>query len=252
MAPLAPLALWTLLAAALLAGPSYAGTKFDLSPYFGTMSAPGDFKVFTRSTGGQRKVTVLAVEPWAKGWREVVRSETTGTGDDRWSVSEGYLIPGKQLLSGDEVSDNGFAFRVRKPVKDLRLWITPGKAQRISQKARAFFDGFYAGKLESRGTWWIDDFETVETPSGSYEKALRARAVSQTRLRVIRGAVGCSNGICGGDLLRVSERTSWHAAGLGLVRAEYYVESFVDGQLVDAETWSEALSSGSIGNGPFP
>lgn len=252
MAPLA-LLLWTFLATAtLLAGPSYAGTKFDLSPYLANLSAEGDTRVFDRSTGGQRTVTVLEVTQWAKGWREVVRSETTGTDDDGWSLSEGFLIPGKQLLSGDELYDNGLSFRVRKPVKDLLLSVTPGKPQRINQKAQVFFDGIYAGKAESGGSWWIEGLEKVETPSGSYENALRSRAITQTRLRLVPGAAGCSNGICGRDLLRVSTRTAWYAAGLGFVRADHSVESFVDGPLAEAESWSEALRSGSIGGVPFP
>src|SRR5512145_2205036 len=99
---MAPLALRILLAAAwLVASPSFAGTKFDLSPYVANMSMEGDHRVFDRSTGGQRTVTVLEVVPWTKGWKEVLESETTGTDDDGTSMSENYLIPGKQLLSGD-------------------------------------------------------------------------------------------------------------------------------------------------------
>ena len=178
MNPLAPLVLRALLLSTLLllAAPSLAGTKLDLSPYVANMSAPGDFKVFTRSTGGQRKVTVITLEPWAKGWLEVVLSET-GTGDaDGIALYENYLIPGKQLLSGSELYNDEVLLFVRKPAKGLKLLVDPAKPQRLKKRATVYLAGMQTkvGTADLRGLWGIEGFEDVETPSGDYGDALRA------------------------------------------------------------------------------
>jgi hypothetical protein len=254
MPPLTSLALRLVLATAcFLAGPTFAATKLDLSPYLGILPEEGDFKVFTRSTGGERELIVLELEPWKKGWRGVVSSEVSGAGADfdGTVLSEEFLIPGRQLLSGSEIFDTGLTFFARRPSRGLKLLITPGRTQRINQNALALFGGTRVGNVRRRGTWSVDGHETVDTPSGSYENALRARAFSNVRLKLRRGAIGCSNGACGNELVQLIHTTLWYAGGLGLVRVDIDFEFLVDGSLSEAASWTEELSSfGNLEHAP--
>jgi hypothetical protein len=233
--PALPLRVLFLLTALLLAAPSLAAPKFDLSPYLGGVGTEGDFAVFVRSTGGERTVTLLEVEPWKKGWRQVTRSEVTGAGDlfDGVVLSESFLIPGKQLLSGSVLFDDGTAFFARRPARDLKLLVKPGKVQRLRQRAQLLFGDTRIGKVERRATWQMDGFETVETPSGTYEEALRARASSRMRLRIDKGD----------EVIELQELILWYAADLGLVRVDVDLEVHVNGSFEIAESWSEELSS---------
>ena len=187
----------------LFATPSFSGEKLDLSPYFGVLSEPGDFKVFSLSMGGQRTVTTLEIQPWSKGWAGHYESTITGAGADYdgRSVFEEFLIPGRQLLSGRETLGGGVLFYPPKPAKALRLLATPGKAQRLKVKAALVLNGRQIGIAERRGSWVDDGYETVATPSGSYPEALRARAFSglglDGRLRLVRPSLGSDALVCG-------------------------------------------------------
>ena len=245
MAPLAALLLRLLPTAALLsfATSSLAATKLDLSPYLAVTSLPGDFKVFVRSTGGERRVTVTDLAPWPKGWKQVTETVVSGAGPDfdGTVISEDFLIPGKQLLSGTELYSNGFRFFFKKPAKSLKLLGAPGKPQRIKQKGLLLLNGRGVGTIERRMSWTIEGFETVVTPSGSYPDALRAKAFAGLRLR---GG--------GGELIELDEVTSWYAPGLGLVRMDVLAELWENGSLAAEEAWSETLGSGSVDGVPFP
>jgi hypothetical protein len=53
-------------------------------------------------------------------------------------------------------------------------------------------------------------------------------------------------------LVQLNEQTLWYAAGVGLVRRETAFEIYENGVFVDADAWTEVLSSGSFGGVPFP
>lgn len=221
--------------------PAFSATKLDLSPYLGQLRMPGDFKVYTWSTGGQRKVTTLDVQPWAKGWAFRVESELTGTPDgDSVSTSEGYLIPGKQVLSGSQHFE-GFDFVVSKPSKGLKLLTTLGKVQRTKVRAALVVNGQLAGGVARIGEWMAEGFEDVTTPSGAYPGALRARA---------RSGVGIFDGF--GEIVFLYDETLWYAEEFGLVKAQTSVETWENGVLTDTQKWTESLASGSLGGVPFP
>jgi hypothetical protein len=233
-----------LLASLVVAAPSLAAEKLDLSPYLGGTGTPGDFRVFSRSTGGQRKVTLLSLEVWKKGWKGVAMAEVTGAGDlDGTQLYEGYLIPGKQLLDGNVYFENGLAIVLRKPAKGLKLWTTLGKAQRIKQKGRLQQNGVDVASSRLAGEWLAEGFETVTTPSGSYEEALRAQAVSLVTLENRRFGV---------KIVELDTTTLWYAAGVGLVKRVIAVEGYENGTLVFDQAWTEELSSGRSGGVPFP
>jgi hypothetical protein len=246
MPPLASLLPRTLLLALLLgwAAPSFAGTKLDLSPHLGGLGMPGDFKVFVRSDGGQRTLTVLQVEPWKKGWKEIVEEVVTGTADsDGTLLAEAYLIPGKLLLGGNESHSSGLAIVFRKPVKGLKLRVTPGKLQRTRQKGRLLVDGVEVATARLAGEWTTDGFETVTTPSGTYADALRAQA---------RSVVTFEDRKAGLELVQRSELTLWYAVGRGLVKKTTALQVYENGALLATDSWVEELSAGSSGGVSFP
>jgi hypothetical protein len=230
-----------LLAGLLPAPAARAATKLDLTPYLGLVRMPGDFKVFTWSTGGQRTVTTLDVQPWSKGWAFVTESVVTGTGDgDGTSTSEGYLIPGKQLLGGSQHFES-FDFVTRKPSKGLGLSGALGKMQRLKSRAALVVNGAQVGVVLRLAGWMPDGFENVTTPSGTYTAALRVRSLS---------GVGIADGF--GEYVYLYDEWLWYAAGVGLVQAETRVEYYEDGALVETRSWTESLASGSLGGVPFP
>ncbi len=238
-----------LLAAALflltfLASPpaAFSGTKLDLSPYLGQLRMPGDFKVYTWDTGAQRTVTVLETMPWSKGWAVLVGTELTGTpdGDSAW-LSESYLIPGKQLLTGGQ-DFGSYQFLVAKPAKGLKLFTTLGKVQRIKAKATLVANGQAVGAVLRVGAWVAEDFEKVETPSGTYPGALRAR--SSSGIRIVDAF--------GGDFVYFYDETLWYAETFGLVKVETHLDYYEHGIFVEERDWMESLSSGSLGGVPFP
>jgi hypothetical protein len=224
-----------------LALPASAGTKLDLSPYLGQLRMVGDFKVYTWSSSGQRKVTTLDVQPWAKGWTFLVESELTGTPEgDSLTTSEAYLIPGKQLLSGSQHFE-GFDFVVSKPSKGLKLLTTLGKAQRTKARAALVVNGQPAGGVARIGEWTAEGFETVATPSGTYPNALRAHSFS---------GVGIFDGFV--EIVFLFDETFWYAEEFGLVKAQTSAETWENGVLTDTRKWTESLASGSLGGVPFP
>jgi len=228
----------SILASAL---PAFTATKLDLSPYLGQLRMPGDFKVYAWSTGGQRTVTTLAVQPWAKGWAFLVESKLTGTpGGDSISNYESYLIPGKQLLSGSQFFED-FAFVVSKPTKGLKLLTTLAKPQQTKAKAALLVNGLLAGGVQRVAVWGAQGFEAVTTPSGSYAGALRARAASG--VRIVDGF---------GEHVYFYDETLWYAETFGLVKVQTQVESYENGVLTDTQAWTEELASGSLGGVPFP
>lgn len=223
-------------------GPSSA-EKIDLSPYIGILGTAGDFKLFVRSDGGQRLVTLLSVQPWKKkGWQETVEASVVGTpSSDGTAVFEEYLIPGKRLYSGDEFFEGGITFSVRKPVKSLKLVVNPNKVQQLKKKTDLLLDGAKIGKTEQLEAWAVGGVEDVSTPSGDYLSALRA--LSSSGLEIEDG---------GNEFVFLVSQTLWYGAGIGLVRREVFLESYENGFLVDAQNWTEELVSGSIGGVPFP
>jgi hypothetical protein len=231
-----------LLAAALLAAlPASAGTKLDLSPYLGPLRMAGDFKIFSWDTGGTRTVTTLDVQPWAKGWAFLTESRLVGTPEgDSIATSESYLIPGKQLLRGDQHFE-GFSFVLAKPSRGLKLVTSLGKVQRTKARAALLVNGQLAGGVARIGDWMADGFETVTTPSGSYPNALRALSSS---------GVGIFDGF--DELIFLYDETFWYAEEVGLVKAQTSVETWENGVLTDKATWTESLASGSLGGVPFP
>jgi hypothetical protein len=242
MPPRFPPATLILLASLLVpAAPALAGTKLDLAPYLGRVRMPGDFKVFTWSTGGQRTVTTLDAQPWSKGWAFLTEHEITGTGDaDGVSTSESYLIPGKQLLGGSQHFED-FDFVVSKPSKGLKLSGALGKLQRTKSKAALVVDGMTVGDVLRLAVWMPDGFETVTTPSGTYPSALRARSFS---------GVGIFDGF--GEYVYLYEDWLWYAPDVGLVKVETTVEYYENGAFVESVSWTESLASGSLGGVPFP
>ena len=221
--------------------PTSAGTKLDLSPYLAPPRMPGDFKVYGWSTGGTRTVTTLDVRPWAKGWAYLSESRLVGTPDgDSVSTSEGYLIPGKQVLGGSQHFE-GFDFVVEKPSKGLKLLTTLGKVQRMKARAALVVNGRLAGSVARIGEWMADGFEDVTTPSGSYGNALRARS---------RSGVGIFDGF--DEIVFLYDETFWYAEGFGLVKAQTSAETWENGVLADTQKWTESLASGSLGGVPFP
>jgi hypothetical protein len=237
--PLALLVLGMLAATA----PAHAGAKLDLSPYLGTLRMPGDFKVYALSMGGQRTVTTLDVQPTPKGWLGVFESTIAGAGPDYdgTSASVEYLIPGKQLLSGNEFLDGGIIFVPRKPAKGLRLLMTPGKPQRVKKKMAVVLNGVQIGIAERLGSWVDVGYETVSTPSGTYPNALLARALSSLAIQ---------DGY--GTYAYLWDQKLWYAEGVGLVHSEVSLRYYENGSLVRTDAWGEQLSSGSIGGVPFP
>jgi hypothetical protein len=219
------------IALTLVAAPSGAGTKLDLSPYVAVLGSPGDYAVYALSTGGQRKTTLLAVEPWKKGWREVSETVWTGTDRDGGVTREAYLIPGKRVLLGNEIPHDGeFAFFKKKPSKGLKLLTKPGKAQKLKSKARLLLSGVEVAKARWTGAWVDDGFETVTTPAGMFPDALRAQVSETTRI---------ANRFQ--EVVVFSEATVWYAAGFGRVRTEEREEVYENGRLVDTRAWVEEL-----------
>jgi hypothetical protein len=232
-----------LLATALLALalPASAGTKLDLSPYLGVVRMPGDFKVYAWSTGGTRTVTTLDAQPWTKGWAFLSESKLVGTPNgDSVTTYEGYLIPGKQLLSGSQYFKE-FDLVVAKPSKGLKLVTSLGKVQRTRARAALVVNGQVAGAAARIGEWMAEGFEAVTTPSGSYPNALRAHALS---------GVGIFDG--SNEVVFLYDETLWYAEVFGLVKAETRVETWENGVLTDEQAWTESLASGSLGGVPFP
>jgi len=224
------------------AGPSSA-EKIDLSPYIGILGTAGDFKLFVRSDGGQRLVTLLSVQPWKKkGWQETVEASVVGTpSSDGTAVFEEYLIPDKRLYSGNESFETGLTFEVNKPAKGLKLVVNPEKVQQLKKKTRLLLDGEKIGKTEQLEAWAVGGLEDVSTPSGDYLSALRALSSSQ---------LGLEDG--DNELIFLVSQTLWYAAGIGLVRRQVFLEAYENGFLVDAQAWTEELAAGSIDGVPFP
>jgi hypothetical protein len=236
-----PLTLSLIAAILTTAAPALAATKLDLTPYLGQLRMPGDFKVFTWSTGGQRKVTTLDARPWGKGWAFLTEQEVTGTADaDGTSISEGYLIPGKQLLAGSQRFEE-FGFVVAKPSKGLRLSGALGKLQRMKSKAALVVNGAQVGGVLRLAAWMPDGFETVTTPSGTYASALRARAAS---------GIGVYDSL--GEHVFLYDEWLWYADSIGLVKVQTSFEYWENGVLVESRFWTESLASGSLGGVAFP
>jgi len=259
MAPLTPRALLLLLVTSwLLAAPARAGTvvlispdagsepswvgkKLDLSPYLGNLGTPGDFKVFSFKDG-ERRVTVLDVTPWKKGWREVVESTITGADEANGTAFfEDFMIPGRQLLSGSELYDDGLRLYAKKPAKGLKLLVDPRKPQRLKQKTLLFLGDAKIGTARRQAVWTIVGVDDVSTPSGSYPNALRAVSVSGLHLRAPPE-----------DVVYTWNVVSWYAKNVGLVRTEVDVEVTVNGIPQLPDSWDEELLSGRIGGLDFP
>lgn len=225
-----------------------AGTKLDLSPYVGNLGIPGDFKVFSFKDG-ERRVTLLEVTLWKKGWREIVESKITGTGEgDGAALFEDFLIPGKQLLSGSELYDDGLMLFAKKPAKGLKLLVDPAKPQRLKQSLVMLVpcqSGLPCrrriGTAKRSATWTIEGVEDVSTPSGDHANALRVSIVSGLQLRAPPD-----------EVVYTWRSRSWYAAGFGLVRTEVVAEVTVNRQPQPGDSWVEELISGELLGVPFP
>ena len=221
-----------------------AAEKLDFSPYLASASLPGDFRIFARSTGGTRTETMLDVEPWRSGVREVIESVTSGAGPsfDGTSLFEGFILPGKQLLTGNEILDGQVLLFAKKPSKDLRLMGTLGKPQRIKKKADVISSsGVDVGDIQLLGAWVAEGFPGASTPSGAYPDALRAFSI--TGIRITSGPF---------TQYLYAERTHWYAAGIGLVQLTTHLEVFENGAFVESHDWTEELSAGKVLGIAFP
>jgi hypothetical protein len=228
-----------LLSSLAFSAPSFAGAKLDLTPWLGTIPLPGDFKVFSLSTGGQRTARVLDVQPWSKGWRIVSRIETSGAPP---VLLESYVIPGRQLLEGSESYADGVSFRLLRPAKGLRLLTTLDEPQRLRMRADLLLDDVESGEALRAADWSFAGFEDVATPSGSYPQALRAR---------VKSALQLDDGST--QLLYLRRSTVWYAEGIGVVRRMSSGRFYVDGSLrEELGMQDEQLSAGRHLGVAFP
>jgi hypothetical protein len=237
-------ALASILASAVLVLPASAATpaadELDITAFVAVPALQGDFKRLQRSDGGERRIDVESISGILRGWGQTTRvSSEEGVQWFGWNVRPGRW---SALQFFGRIGTGEVSFSYRWPGLKQRLRVVLGTAYRARSRGGVWAVSGKVGRHEADLDYTVLGFEVKETPTASWDGALRVEEVLTLRATA-RGAR---------SVVQSLERsTSWYVQGVGLVAGRSESTTWQDGVLMDetppTDVW---LVEGVVGGDP--